>query len=254
MSNFFVLLSPAINVVVTGIFAGVVLSQYVRRHRPYQLYWFIGLLMAFIATLAYVFMLIAIPTSTNGNFLFHVYYILGILVPAWLGLGSMALVLKMRATYICLTLLYLLSIAATILILLAQVDLKQLGQIAGTTGTGVLLKGPWLILVIVLNTVGVVAVVGVAFYSGYKLWRRQHAIADLRSSNLLWGNILILTGDIVNAVAGTLARILGLQSAFWVIMALGWVVFFVGVLLASRRTVTPQPTPLPAQEPVATRS
>lgn len=254
MSNFFVLLSPAINVVVTGIFTGVVLSQYLRRKRPYQLYWSIGLLMAFIATLAYVFMIVATPTSPNGIILFHVYYVLGILTPAWLGLGSIALVSSPGVTRIFLTLLYLLSIAATVLIAFAKIDTNALSQIAGTPGTGVLVKGPWLVMVIVLNTLGVVAVVGVAIYSGYKLWRRQPHIADLRSSNLLWGNILILTGDLLNAAAGTLARTFGLESTFWLIMAVGWVIFFIGVWFASKRSTVARQQTLPAQQPVGIRS
>jgi hypothetical protein len=64
MNNIIVWLYPIINVLVTGLFAGVVLSQYVRRHKTYQLYWSIALTMAFIATLSYVWMLAAQPTST----------------------------------------------------------------------------------------------------------------------------------------------------------------------------------------------
>ncbi|GAC1694542.1 MAG: hypothetical protein NVS9B9_17040 [Ktedonobacteraceae bacterium] len=113
MDTPFALISSAINVVVTGLFAAVVLRQYLRRHRSYQLYWFVGLLMAFIATLAYVFMLRVQPTSYNGIILFHTYYILGVLTPAWLGLGSIALISSPRITTLCLTFLYLLSGATT---------------------------------------------------------------------------------------------------------------------------------------------
>ena len=42
MDTPFALISSAINVVVTGLFAAVVLRQYLRRHRSYQLYWFVG--------------------------------------------------------------------------------------------------------------------------------------------------------------------------------------------------------------------
>src|SRR5260370_39408637 len=93
MNNLFLLLYPGINVIVTGLFAGVVLRQYVQRHRVYQLYWSIALTMAFVATLAYVLMLAVQPTSEPGALFFRLYYILGAaLMPAWLGLGSLALV------------------------------------------------------------------------------------------------------------------------------------------------------------------
>jgi len=235
MDTPFALISSAINVVVTGIFAVVVLRQYLRRHRSYQMYWFVGLLMAFIATLAYVFMLRVGPTSYNGVILFRAYYILGVLTPAWLGLGSVALISSPRATTLWLTFLYLLSGLTTALVLLAQIHMQMLSQIVGP-GTGILQPGPWLVAVIIINTLGVVAVVGVAIYSGLKLYRRQQSIAGLRTSNILWANVLILVGDLLNAGAGSVARILGFESGFWVLMALGWVVFFVGVVLASRRS------------------
>ncbi len=242
MDNPLALLPPGLNVLVTGLFTGVVLRQYLRRHRSYQLYWFIGLLMAFLATLAYVFMLRVQPTSYNGIILFHTYYILGVLMPAWLGLGSVALVSSPRVTSLCLTFLYLLSGLTTALVLLAQIDLYRLSRIVGP-GAGILRPGPWLVAVIIANTLGVVAVVGIAVYSGLKLLRRQSNIAGFRTSNILWANVLILAGDLINAAAGTLARGLGFESGFWAIMAFGWIVFFAGVLLTSRRPATAKSIP-----------
>ena len=239
MINPILLLFPAINVIVTGLFAGVVLRQYVRRHRQYQLYWGIALSMAFIATLAYVFMILAQPTSGAGMLFFRLYYILGAaLMPSWLGLGSIALVANARITRICLIVLCVLSVLAALLISMAGVDKQQLSKIVGTPGTGILQPeiGAWLITIIVLNTLGVLAVVGVAIYSGWKLMIRQG------TSYLLWGNVLILAGDLINAAAGTTAR-LGVKNIFWLVMTLGWIVFFIGVLLASHRrsyTVSPK--------------
>ncbi|HYX49186.1 MAG TPA: hypothetical protein VE843_05560, partial [Ktedonobacteraceae bacterium] len=76
-NNSILLLFAIINVVVTGLFAGVVLSQYARRKRASQLYWSVALIMAFLATLAYVLMVIAGPTSNAGVVLFRLYYIFG---------------------------------------------------------------------------------------------------------------------------------------------------------------------------------
>lgn len=248
MSNPIVLLSPLVNVIVTGLFAGVLLRQYMSRHRPHQLYWSSGLVMAFVATLAYVLMIVMQPVSPAGVIFFRVYYLLGAaLVPAWLGLGSIALVSSQRLTRICFFILVALSLLAALLIFTASIDMGKLSQIAGTPGTGTLQQGAWLLTIIVLNTLGVVAVVGVAIYSGWKLVRRQSDVAGLHTSNVLWANMLILIGDMLNALAGTLARVLGLQSTFWLIMALGWVVFFIGVVLASRRPNRVSP-PVPQQD------
>ncbi len=176
MNNTLLLLAPAINVLVTGLFAGVVLGQYLRRRRSYQLYWSLALSMAFLATLAYIGMIIVHPTSGAGVVLFRSYYALGgAIMPAWLGLGSIALVCNKRFTKVCYQTLCLLSFIAVLLVLSTPVNMAKLHGIAGTPGTGTLETGPWLIMVIVLNTLGVVAVAGVALYSGWKLLRRQKA-------------------------------------------------------------------------------
>lgn len=230
MNNSIVLLYPIANVVVTLLFARVVLRQYVRRHKTYQLFWSIALLMAFVATLSYVVMIVAHPTSVFGMLCFRLYYILGAaLMPSWLGLGSIALVARASITRICLVVLSVLSVIATLLIILAPLDMHQLRQVTGTPGAGILqpATGAWLIAIIVLNTLGVIAVVGVAIYSGWQLFRRQG------TSSLLWANVLILAGDLLNALAGTTAR-LGVKNIFWLIMIVGWIIFFMGVVLASR--------------------
>lgn len=244
MSNTSILILFAIiNVVVTGLFAGAVLRQYVRRKRASQLYWSIALIMAFLATLAYVLMVIVGPTSNAGILLFRMYYIFGAaLVPAWLGLGSIALVASSRITRVCLIILIVLSLLAIVLISTATIDMSKLSQIAGTPGTGILEPGAWLVTIITLNTLGVLAVVGVALYSGWKLIRRQSSVAGIQTVNLLWANVLILIGDLLNAAAGSLARFFGLQSSFWVIQAFGWTVFFAGVIIAGRRTTTSRPS------------
>jgi hypothetical protein len=236
MNNPILLLAPAINVLVTGLFASMVLRQYMRRHRSYQLYWSIALCMAFLATLSYVLMLFVQPTSTAGIQFFRVYYIFGAeLMPSWLGLGSIALVASERVTRVCAIILSVLSVVAALLILIATINMQNLGQIAGTPGTGILQPGPWLITTITLNTLGVIAIAGVAIYSGWKLLLRQASVSGFRPVNLLWANVLILAGALLIAAAGTLARFFSVESTFWLVMAVGWIVFFVGVLLTSRR-------------------
>jgi hypothetical protein len=231
-----ILVPPAINVLVTGLFAGVILRQYFSRHRLHQLYWSIALCMAFVATVTYMLMLFVQPTSAAGILCFRIYYITGgALAPAWLGMGCIALSNKGLLSRISFTLLLLLSLVATSFILDASIDTQKLAQVAGTPGTGILQPGPWLVTIILLNTLGVVAIVGVAIYSGWKLVQRQSNIGGLRTSNFLWANVLILVGALFDGAAGSLARFLGLQSTFWLIMALGWIILFAGVLLTGRR-------------------
>jgi hypothetical protein len=236
MSTAIILVPPAINVLVTGLFAGVILRQYFSRRRLHQLYWSIALCMAFVATVSYMVMLFVQPTSSAGILCFRIYYITGgALAPAWLGMGCIALSNKGLLNRLCFTLLLLLSLVATSFILDASIDMQKLAQVAGTPGTGILLPGPWLVTIILLNTLGLIAIVGVAIYSGWKLMQRQSNIGGLRTSHFLWANVLILTGAIFDGAAGSLARFLGLQSTFWLIMALGWLILFSGVLLTTRR-------------------
>jgi hypothetical protein len=235
------ILFAVVNVVVTGLFAGVVMSQYLRRHRVYQLYWSIALAMAFVGTLAYVLMVVVGPTTTGGEALFRTYYIFGAaLTAAWLGLGSIALISSARITRICVAVVSVLSVVAIVSITIAGIDTRQLAQVAGTAGKGVLQSGVWLVMIIILNTFGAVAVVGVAVYSGWKLIRRQSA--NLYTSKFLWANVLIVVGVLLISYAGGDARVFGLQGSFWLIMAVGWIVLFTGVLLASRRAVAARPS------------
>jgi len=196
MSNTTLLVIFAIvNVIVTGLFAGLVTRQYAKRRRIYQLFWMLALLMAFFATLSYVCMALVGPTSGAGIVFFRLYYILGAaLAPSWLGLGSIALVTGQRTTRITFFILLVASALTTFLIAINPIDLHNLSQVVGTPGAGILQPGVWLILTITLNSLGVLAVVGVAAYSGWKLWRRAKSVAGFDPRNLLWANILILVG------------------------------------------------------------
>lgn len=234
--NTFLLIFAIINVIVIGIFASTILRQYVQRRREAQLYWSLALLMALGATLAYIFLVTGTPTSDMGKFFFRLYYVLGAaLTPAWLGLGSVALVTGKRTARTCLFILCLVSLLAVVTISEAPMNLTALAQVAGTPGTGILQPAAWLPTLIVLNTAGVVAIVGVALYSGWQLLRRHAQVAGVRTRNLLWANVLILSGALCDAAAGTLARLVGLSSGFWLIMALGWSIFYVGVLMTGQR-------------------
>lgn len=235
--NTILVIFAIINVIIVGIFAGTILRQYLQRRRLAQLYWSIALLMAFFATVAYILLVLGTPTDEGGRFFFRLYYVLGAaLTPAWLGLGSIALVAKKRVTQTCFLLLCAASLLAVVTISEAPIDLHALAQVAGTPGDTVLLQtGAWLPTIAVLNSLGVLAVAGVAVYSGWQLLRRRSTVAGFLPKHLLWANMLILAGDLCNGLAGASARLLNLSGSFWLTMALGWVIFYLGVLLTSRR-------------------
>ena len=161
MNTSLALVPPVINVMVTGLLAGIILRQYLNRHRIYQLYWSIGLWMACLATVAYICLLLVPSTSTIGMMCFRLYYTLGATVmPSWLGLGSLALVSNRRITRISFTVLCIFSIIAAFLVFTATINMEKLSHIAGTAGAGTLQPGEWLNATILLNSLGVTAVAG----------------------------------------------------------------------------------------------
>src|SRR5258708_5864357 len=148
--NAVLLIFAIINFIVVAVFTGTILRQYVRRRRESQLYWTLALLMAFVATLAYILMVVGTPTSQMGIFYFRLYYTLGAaLTPAWLGLGSLALVLGKRLVRTFCFLLCGASLLAVVTISEASINMTALGKVAGTPGTGVLEPGPWLVTLII---------------------------------------------------------------------------------------------------------
>jgi len=237
MDYLLIFVPPIVNVIVTGLFTGVIPRQYIQRRRQHQLYWSLALSMAFLATLAYICMVIVQPTSATGIFFFRIYWLFGASVmPAWLGLGSLSLAGWKRLTRVLVGIVTFLSFLAIVFTFDATIIMPNLAQIAGTPGKDILLPGPWRITTITLSVFGTIAVAGVALYSGWKLMQRQASIAGINTGTILWANACIFVGVILIAVAGSLAGFFGVEKTFWLIMALGWIILFMGALLASRRS------------------
>jgi hypothetical protein len=207
----------------SALFSAALLWQYALRRKPHQLIWMTALLMSSAASMAYV---LALPPTANEG-AFRAYYALGaVLMPAWLGLGSIYLVAPPQLRQWSLSALMVASALGVGAVMAAPISGQQLARLNGGPGVGVLLAGPWLPLTIVLNTCGVAAVVGVAIYSAARVARR-HA-----PGRLLGANLAIAAGDLIIGAAGSMART-GFPDLFWITMFTGWVVIFAGFLLAS---------------------
>ena len=213
---------PLIVASVSLAFGVIVLAQWAVRRRPQQKIWGIALLMAAGASFAFVGFL-----ADGSELLFHVYYALGaLLMAAYLGMGSLYLALSKRAANLILAALVIVSALGVALILVAPVDVAALHKLQHTSGagTGVLKPGLWLLLLILLNSFGAGAVIGVALYSAYKVLRRQAPV------RFAVANVTIAVGTGIVTYSGTAAR-LGSPNDFWIVMAVGWVVIFAGFLL-----------------------
>ncbi|MBV8083222.1 MAG: hypothetical protein JO247_00260 [Chloroflexi bacterium] len=207
-----------------------------------------------MASAAYV---LALPPNASAA-AFRTYYALGaVLMPAWLGLGSIFLVAPRRFADWCTAILLAGSTLAISSVSNAGLDKAAFAALNGGPGSGILTPGPWLPLTILLNTLGVVAVVGVAIYSATRVVQRQG------TGQLLLANVCIAAGDLIVGVAGSMART-GHPELFWATMLAGWIIIFAGFLLTQAQPAasagsrldsglnSPQLSALPAERtPVA---
>lgn len=234
------LLAAAAVTLVTVAFSGVVGRQWAARHRPYQGAWLAALLMAAVASASYVLFLLL---GRQAVF-FRLYYLFGAaLNVAYLGLGSLYLATRRPLPWL-LPVLLLASALTAVLIFQAPVNQAELATATGA-GTGVLIAGAWLVMLILLNSFGTVCLVGVAIYSAFTTWRRHGPPERARA------NVIIAVGALTIAAAGTLARFSG-AGGFWVTMLVGWCIMFGGFLLTNH-AARPVSAPAPAGQPVQAR-
>lgn len=229
------LLAAAAVTLVTAVFSVSVLRQWLRRGRPYQAAWLAALTMATIAAGSYVlFLLLGRPAV-----LFRLYYLFGAaLNVAYLGLGSLYLTWRRSLGSLVIVLLAA-SIVTASAVFAAPVNAAQLAVTSGA-GTQVLGAGPWLPLLILMNTFGTVCLVGTALYSAWRTWQRGGAIDRAAA------NVVIAAGALTIAGAGTLARFTG-AGGFWLTMLVGWIIMYAGFVLANRAHA-PVKAPTPASQ------
>ena len=207
---------PLISAIVSFVFALAVLDQYFARRRPYQLIWAIGLFMY------------AISTSTEfwvgawglNVTVYRLWYLFGaIFVAAYLGMGTLYLLVRRRTAHIIMAILLAASLYATIRVFAASIDLSGLQVLSGTAmPQGIRLMTP------VFNTFGTVALVGGAIYSAWVYWRRKilpHRVIS---------NVLIAAGAILPAVGGTHMRLGGGLPLFYIFELVGIIIIFAGFL------------------------
>jgi hypothetical protein len=228
---------PLIVFVVSGAFMAAVLRQYVQRRRPHQLVWTFSLASAAGGSLAYFLFLAA----GKAELAFRLYYILGALLTApLLGLGSLLLMARSDAAQARVRWVVCVVVAGciidAILLLTNPIDRTVLQKLNGGPGTDVYPSGPWEPLLIVLAIFGAAAVIGVAIYSGWQLYKRTG------TGRLVAANVLIALGTITIAEAGGQARTGFGPGLFWLTMTVGWIVLFGGFLLTfNLQRVSPNP-------------
>ena len=220
---------------VTFFFAVAVFERYRRRKGAHLLLWGIGLVFYGLGTLTEAIML----------FTFHplalkIWYLTGaMLTAAWLGQGTLHLLVRKRGVATTLlALLVVVSVIAVTLVLVAPVEpvAYNLNEPASAQYQEILVRsGAITFLTIILNIYGTLALVGGAIYSAYIFWRKR-VLADR-----MIGNILIAAGAMMPAMGGTFIRA-GLADWLYLSEFLGAVIMYVGFLraTASQPAMEPQ--------------
>src|SRR5208283_392660 len=111
---------PLISAIVSFIFALTVLDQYFARRQPFQLLWTIGLFMYGISAFTEFY------TETYGLYLvmFRLWFLFGaICVAAFLGQGTVYLLLKRRTAHILMIIVAVISIYSAVRLFTTGIDL-----------------------------------------------------------------------------------------------------------------------------------
>lgn len=222
---------PILSTLISFAFAVAVFNRYRVRRGTHLLLWGVGLILYGLGTLSEV-----ILGLTFNALVLKIWYLSGaMLTAAWLGQGTIFLLVRRRgiAAGLAVT-LAVLSFASLFLILAAPVtgaaaayDVSQ--PISGQYKEILSRSGATIALTIILNLYGTLGLVGGALYSAYLFWRKR-VLADR-----MWGNFLIAAGALMPAMAGSFIKA-GLVDWLYLSELVGVVLMYVGFLRATARS------------------
>ena len=219
---------PILSTFITFIFTIAVFERYRRRRGLHLLLWGIGLSFYGMGTLTE-----AILAFTFYPLAIRLWYLSGaMLTAAWLGQGTVHLLVRKRNIAPALTaVIAVVSLIALILILAAPITSASAGfdtsQPVSAQYKEILTShGGVIALTILLNIYGTLTLVGGALYSAYLFWRKRILVQRMA------GNIIIAAGALLPAMAGSFIKI-GLVDMLYVSEFTGVVLMYAGFLLAT---------------------
>lgn len=224
---------PFVSSTISFVFAYIVLSRYFRKRsgHAHSLLWGIGIIFYGIGGFCEGFY----GAFGWNPLIYRMWYLFGaILVAAWLGQGTVYLLVKKRVANSLMVVLALGSVYALVRVVTAQLDPTLL---TASVHTGSELSGHAIVtpgvrtLTPFFNLYGTLTLVGGALYSAWLFWRKRVLL------HRTVGNILIAVGAIFPAFGGTFSR-LGVPGALYISEVLGVILIFLGFL----RTTTPMIT------------
>lgn len=219
---------PILSTLVAFIFAGAVFRRYQRKRGMHLLLWGIGLVLYGLGTFTEV-----VLAFTYNDLAIKVWYLSGaMLTAAWLGQGTIHLLVRKRGVAPTLTvILALASLVSVFLVLSAPISAAaatfDVTQPISEQYKEILTRsGPMILLTILLNLYGTLGLVGGALYSAFLFWRKRVL------ANRLVGNILIAAGALMPATAGTFVQA-GLVDWLYISELIGAILMFAGFIQAT---------------------
>ncbi len=223
-------MSAAVSFITSAIslvFALTVLDQYMEKRKPYQLVWSIGLGLYAVAS----FLQGLWGVDVNGAVVFRLWYFTGaMLVAAYLGMGTIYLLVPRKIAHVAMAVLVALTLAAFVwamgVSLSSKVSFME-GQALTSVVPGVESHRyyPAYVgaLTAFLNSAGALALVGGATYSAFVYLRRKEP------GHRVVSNVLIAIGSLVSAGAGILEKF-DVPEPHTVALLLGVVIIYIGFL------------------------
>jgi hypothetical protein len=218
-----------LSTVVAFAFTIAVIERYRRRGGTHLLLWGMGLFLFGLGTLSEVILIFIYRTPV-----LKIWYLTGaMLTAAWLGQGTLQLLVRKPGVAKALTgVLTLLSLAAIGILVLARTDSAaaaayQVSQPVSAQYKDILVRStPMIILTILLNTYGAVLLIGGAIYSAIIFWRKRVLL------DRTLGNILIAAGALMPTLGGTFIRA-GLPDWLYLSEFLGIILMYAGFVKAT---------------------
>jgi hypothetical protein len=217
---------PLISSIISFVFALLVFRRFLERRGAHLLLWGIGLVFYGIGGFCEFYY-----GAIGWNpLIFRLWYLFGaILVAAWLGQGTVYLLVRRRWANVLMALLLLGSIYGAVRTFAAELDPALM---TASVHTGSELSGHAIVtsgvrsLTPFFNLYGTLALVGGALYSAWLFWRKRILL------HRTLGNILIAVGAILPAFGGAFSRF-GLANALYIGELLGALLIFAGFLRAT---------------------
>jgi hypothetical protein len=205
-----------------------ILIRYQRKGGMHLLLWSFGMFLYFISTFCEILL-----SFHFSEVAIKVWYIAGaMLVAAWLGQGTVHLLVRKGKVAMTLTIiLAAVSLLAILLVMFSPLTGAQAGyditHPASEQYKAIMTRGGAIILLtILLNLYGTITLVGGALYSAFLFWRKEVLI------NRMFGSILIAVGALSPAMGGSFLKA-GLFDFLYLSELAGIIILFAGFLLAT---------------------